>query len=601
MKNYLPVLVVASFEKTRGSGHLVRSSSLVRTLNAAGRGAFLFLSGDRTIEAALEITGDDIKQYVVDSNAIETGQWAFIVVDRYATPAEEFFRLQKLAPLLGIDEGGECRQRFDFLIDLLPLLEKSGAPNMLLTELLPMPVNRKPVPFTVGRITSALISFGGEDSAGLTLRAASVFLKLSNIKTTVLRGRFVQNLCETLSAYDIIVTHFGLTAFESIYAGVPVIIISPTVYHEKLARNAGFYSTGVGDRGIKKLARLLSNGITNKILSEIIERGKTVARQYRLDIKQQRTLPEFINTIEPASESKCPVCGAPHTSNVLARFSDRTYCICAKCNAIYMKRLSPPQIEYSVDYFFEDYKKQYGKTYLEDFPNLTMLAKSRLSRIKSILAASYRRNCELQLLDIGCAYGAFLAEAQKNNFDAAGIDPSEGAVAYINNTLNIQAWRGFFPLDIPCRFDVITMWYVIEHFKDPAPALQKVYSLLKPGGIFAFSTPSSCGVSGRFSLKKFLEKSPADHWTIWSPRSIKKQLGPYGFSIKKIIVTGHHGERFPFVGTYIQKHKGLLYQFFMLISRIFKLGDTFEVYAVKRAPQKIVADYKKASDIQSSN
>jgi 2-polyprenyl-3-methyl-5-hydroxy-6-metoxy-1,4-benzoquinol methylase/spore coat polysaccharide biosynthesis predicted glycosyltransferase SpsG len=612
MTNNLPILAVASFETTRGSGHLVRSSVLVGALNAAGRSASLFISGDRTIEAALGIVGDDIKQYIIESGVIEATRWAFIIVDRYATPGEEFLRFQKLAPLLGIDEGGEFRHFFDFLIDLLPLPEKSGAPNLLLTNFLTMPVNRKPSPFAANgegsnEAKTALISFGGEDSAGLTPRTASVFSELTTIKTTVLRGAFARNLRETLVNYDLVVTHFGLTAFESIYAGVPVMIVSPTKYHEELARSAGFYSAGVNDRGIKKLEALLQNGMSDELFSKIRERCKTVARKYRLDTKQQTTLPGFINTLEPAAQVKCPVCGALHglfkivtsscccggavagresnAPNALARFNDRTYCICGKCKIIYMKRLAPPETEYSDTYFFEDYKKQYGKTYLEDFPNLRLLAAQRLRAIKFLmrkkLAASRSTFSGIQLLDIGCAYGAFLAEAKKNNFDVTGIDPSKGAIKYINNTLNLKADRGFFPLEIPARFDVITMWYVIEHFENPAPALQKVYELLKPGGIFAFSTPSSSGVSGRSFLQEFLKKSPADHWTIWSPRHIKKQLRPYHFSVRKIIVSGHHGERFPIIGAYLQKHRGVLYRFCMLVSRIFKLGDTFEVYAVK--------------------
>jgi 2-polyprenyl-3-methyl-5-hydroxy-6-metoxy-1,4-benzoquinol methylase len=241
-----------------------------------------------------------------------------------------------------------------------------------------------------------------------------------------------------------------------------------------------------------------------------------------------------------------------------------------------MSRLTPPPIEYAEDYFFDLYKKQYGKTYLEDFPNLTTMARARLRHIKAIATGQ-------KLLDIGCAYGAFLAEAKNNNFNGTGIDPSEEAVKYINETLGGRACQGFFPVDIVGKFHVITMWYVIEHFENPVAALQKVGELLEPGGVFAFSTPAASGISGRFFLKQFLEKSPADHWTIWDARYIKKILHSFNFSVKKIIITGHHPERFPLVGKYLQRRgQGFVYSFFMRVSKIFKLGDTFEVYAIKK-------------------
>jgi hypothetical protein len=48
------------------------------------------------------------------------------------------------------------------------------------------------------------------------------------------------------------------------------------------------------------------------------------------------------------------------------------------------------------------------------------------------------------------------------------------------------------------------------------------------------------------------------------------------------VVTGHHPERFPLLGAFADPaKKGPLYRFLLFISRLFRLGDTFEVYAVK--------------------
>ncbi|MCL1931675.1 MAG: hypothetical protein FWF55_07655, partial [Treponema sp.] len=101
-------------------------------------------------------------------------------------------------------------------------------------------------------------------------------------------------------------------------------------------------------------------------------------------------------------------------------------------------------------------------------------------------------------------------------------------------------------------------------------------------GVLAFATPSFTGISGRASLKKFLERSPADHWTIWSPAVAKKVLKTAGFTVKKVVNSGHHPERFPLLGKYARSGKSPLYGLLLAISKIFSLGDTFEVYAVRR-------------------
>jgi predicted TPR repeat methyltransferase len=120
------------------------------------------------------------------------------------------------------------------------------------------------------------------------------------------------------------------------------------------------------------------------------------------------------------------------------------------------------------------------------------------------------------------------------------------------------------------------MWYVIEHLARLREVLVKVNLLLKPGGLFAFSTPSAAGISFRKNRGLFLEKSPADHFTLWTARILRKALARFGFRVRKIRVTGHHPERF-FPGAGKKPISIVL----SLFSKVLRLGDTFEVYAVK--------------------
>jgi 2-polyprenyl-3-methyl-5-hydroxy-6-metoxy-1,4-benzoquinol methylase len=279
------------------------------------------------------------------------------------------------------------------------------------------------------------------------------------------------------------------------------------------------------------------------------------------------------------------------------RHSDRSYRRCPACGLITMSRCSPPPIEYGREYFFDLYKKQYGKTYIEDFPNLVSMARRRIAIIKKLMGQDASATAPPRILDIGCAYGPFLAAAKEVGFSPLGIDPAEDAVRYVKEILAIPAIQGSFPdclnqqlssssptphspLPTP-HFDAVTLWFVIEHFQDCAMALAEIRKILKPGGTLAFATPSFSGISGRASLALFLEQSPADHWTVWSPRMCKKALKTQGFKVKKIVVTGHHPERFPVIGKYAHNKNGLLYTMLMIISKMFSLGDTFEVYARK--------------------
>jgi 2-polyprenyl-3-methyl-5-hydroxy-6-metoxy-1,4-benzoquinol methylase/spore coat polysaccharide biosynthesis predicted glycosyltransferase SpsG len=613
------ILVVPAYEPGRGGGHLTRCVALVNGLRTLGRDSWLFLPASANVDDLLDTMRFD-RDFLISESGVSNIHWECIILDRFQTPPEELARWIELAPVIGIDEGGPSRDNFDFLIDILPGCHRIS-PNIADPSLLPLP--KKPLPQGGTSVApfKVLISFGQEDAAGLGPAVAEALAAHNpdSIDITLLQGELSKNflprrtrsfteeemvfvpklrgtpcppwliltsipeLNKHLHEYDLIITHYGLTAFEALYAGVPVLLVSPGAYHEKLAKRAGFYSLGVGKTSAKKIKRLLfSKGEINRsFIDKLKNRCAALALKHHLDHAPRQSLAELINGIAPNVSRNCPVCGAePHGSalaHCTARFPERSYRRCAYCGIMIMNRINPPPIEYAKEYFFEQYRQQYGKTYIEDFPHLKAMAKRRLAVIKKIAT----NNSAPPLLDIGCAYGPFLAAAREEGFSPHGIDPAEDAIRYVTQTLGIPAVQGFFPEAGTGEYSVITLWYVIEHFRDCVPVLAEIRKMLKSGGILAFATPSFSGISGRASLKRFLEHSPADHWTIWSPAVCVKALKMAGFTVKKTINSGHHPERFPLLGTFARGRKSPLYGPLLALSKIFSLGDTFEVYAIK--------------------
>ena len=125
------------------------------------------------------------------------------------------------------------------------------------------------------------------------------------------------------------------------------------------------------------------------------------------------------------------------------------------------------------------------------------------------------------------------------------------------------------------------MWFVIEHFQNLEPVLTKVNSLLKKGGIFAFSTPSASGVSAKFRKEQFLLNSPSDHYSLWQPELCNSILKKFGFKVIKIVSTGMHPERFPYYDKHEFEPKGFMYKLLSFYSSVASLGDTFEIYCIK--------------------
>jgi 2-polyprenyl-3-methyl-5-hydroxy-6-metoxy-1,4-benzoquinol methylase len=96
---------------------------------------------------------------------------------------------------------------------------------------------------------------------------------------------------------------------------------------------------------------------------------------------------------------------------------------------------------------------------------------------------------ERRLLDVGAYCGYFVDVARAAGFAAEGIELSRWAVEQAraaglpvaNETLEERARRGG-------RYDVLTLWDVIEHMPDPRAELAAAHRLLAPGGRIHVST-----------------------------------------------------------------------------------------------------------------
>ena len=92
------------------------------------------------------------------------------------------------------------------------------------------------------------------------------------------------------------------------------------------------------------------------------------------------------------------------------------------------------------------------------------------------------------LLDIGSGTGDFLSASKQYNISSIGTEPNEQARTLSRKKGNTVVKN----LDeIPNqKFDVITLWHVLEHVHDPATYLEKINSLLNENGLLLIAVPN---------------------------------------------------------------------------------------------------------------
>ncbi|MGC2404284.1 MAG: class I SAM-dependent methyltransferase [Acidobacteriaceae bacterium] len=98
------------------------------------------------------------------------------------------------------------------------------------------------------------------------------------------------------------------------------------------------------------------------------------------------------------------------------------------------------------------------------------------------------------LLDVGCASGAFLRLMRDAGWNVEGIEPSESqfrrAVNLLGDSTIIRQCM-LQGASLSKDYDLITLWDVLEHVTEPAAFLQLASSHLKSGGHLVLNVPQA--------------------------------------------------------------------------------------------------------------
>lgn len=163
-------------------------------------------------------------------------------------------------------------------------------------------------------------------------------------------------------------------------------------------------------------------------------------------------------------------------------------------------------------------------------------------RWRSQIAQVQRFKTAGRLLDIGCANGFLVKEAQDAGFEAHGVELSERAVQYAREVLGLSGVvqgsvkDGAFPDRF---FDAVTMFDVLEHVPSPCRTLAEVVRILCTGGVLIAQLPSVDSLGFRLFGPLWCCIQPAAHLTYFCRHTLAKAMQEVGLTILKV-----HGPTF---------------------------------------------------------
>ena len=209
----------------------------------------------------------------------------------------------------------------------------------------------------------------------------------------------------------------------------------------------------------------------------------------------------MLTSTHPEGPDRCPICRSQNTvewypANIDPKkltFSynktpqaNKTFRVvrCCRCTHVFCSPI-PKNI-------FKNYENVVDKSYLRYSSTRQLNAKHVLKIIQSYIPTGL-------LLDVGCATGDFLTVAKNSGYSAEGLELSKWSseitkkkgIPVYTESLKQLANR------FSGRYDIVTMWGVIEHFEHPLEEMIYIKKLLNPNGIIALWTGDVDSVTSR--------------------------------------------------------------------------------------------------------
>jgi len=199
-------------------------------------------------------------------------------------------------------------------------------------------------------------------------------------------------------------------------------------------------------------------------------------------------------------EVACALCGCERRQ-LRFRATDVALYSCANCNLTYVspRRAADALVRevYDAGYWKSSCASERGYSdYLACAAAYRSTYRRRLRVWSKHLPASGR------VLDVGCAAGFFLEEMRARGWNVYGCDASQAIVGAARERLASHAEQ------IVCapiearpfgdqRFDLISLWDVLEHLPEPVVALAQLREQVAPGGRLILETQNIDSLAAR--------------------------------------------------------------------------------------------------------
>lgn len=253
-------------------------------------------------------------------------------------------------------------------------------------------------------------------------------------------------------------------------------------------------------------------------------------------------------TLPPGFEHvRCDACGAQEsreafrTRDHLHGGADEfTVVECASCGHWYLDPVPTP--EKLGDYYPSDYGAYAFASPMVRIANELFVLK-RGHQIQRHAAPGAR------LLDVGCGDGRLLESLARRGYQVQGVEFKDSAARACRETKGLDVVGGTledarFP---PDHFDVVTLFHVLEHLRNPSRTLKEIWRILRPGGTLLLEVPNRASRISKLMGPYWAGWHLPRHFHHFTPPILGSLLGRAGFvgtEVRDVIADVYYGSSF---------------------------------------------------------
>ena len=232
----------------------------------------------------------------------------------------------------------------------------------------------------------------------------------------------------------------------------------------------------------------------------------------------------------------CFACGADRGVDRVRISDGLSISFCCACRS--GRSELPPSPEHITALYDGGYYEAWG---LHETGNRTeSMKRATFARRLDDCAPWMRRGGEV--LDLGCATGFFLREAEAHGYRAFGVDVSEHAIRECSATIAPERLHcgefdaSTFGVGADHRFDAVFMSDYLEHVLDPRAVVTLAADRLASGGVVVVTTPD-VGSFSRHAMGRRWPHFKPEHVSYFSRQGLRRLLDAAGFDVVDVRAT----------------------------------------------------------------